>query len=41
MHNAVLIVAALFFIAGTCLFSIPAGLIVTGLLVGAFALLSE
>lgn len=41
MHNVALIIGALFLIAGTCLFSIPAGLIVTGLLVGAFALLSE
>ena len=41
MRNALLIVAACLIAAGTLLFAIDLGLVVSGLLVGAFVLLTE
>jgi hypothetical protein len=40
-QTVVLAVAVFLVVAGTCLFSIAAGLIVAGLLIGAFAFTSE
>ncbi len=41
MRNALLIVASVLITAGVALLSLPAGLIVAGLLVGALTLLSD
>lgn len=41
MRNLLVVIAALLIVAGVLLFSIPAGLIVLGLLLGAITLTSE